>query len=62
MRGRPDGVVVKLSCCPSVAWGLKIQIQGANPHTALKPCYDGVPPTEQRKTGMNVSSGVIFLK
>ena len=34
VRGQPSSAVVKFACSALVAWGLQVQILGANLHTA----------------------------
>ena len=39
----PGGVVVKFTCSASVAWGLQVQIPGADLVTLIKPHCGSIP-------------------
>ena len=49
--GQPGGAVVKCTRSASVAWGLLVQIPGADVAPLGKPCYGGCPTCKVEEGG-----------
>ena len=54
--------MVKFMCSATAAWGLRVQIPAMDTAPLIRPRYGSVPHTKQRKIGIDVSSGTIFLR
>ena len=62
LGGWPHGQVVKVQC--ALLWWPRFTglDPGCRPTPLIKPCCGDIPHTKQRKTGTDVSSGLICLK
>ena len=47
----PSGVVVKFPCSTLAAWGLLVQILGADPARFVKPCFSRCPTYKIEEDG-----------